>query len=139
MNTVLTVIFIVSGLFVAVFLLAKMREMRTKKPFFLLRAVSQGDHRVRDVYQSATNKYSDAKEKGKFWVTKQLPLQTKTLLSKAETLVKEKSEKYIGNIRNSRLLGDNREGISEFFKNLSEKEEERAEENADSENRDKIN
>lgn len=118
----LTIIFILSGVGLIMLILVKMRSIQTKKPVLLLGLISLGDYRVRDVYQKTTHHYSEVKEKGRVLVTKQLPMHSKNLLNKAETLVKEKSEKYLGNIRNSRLLNNKKEGLSEFFKNLSDKE-----------------
>ncbi len=124
----LTIIFALSGVGIILLILVKLRALQTKKPAILLGLISLGDHRVRNVYQKTTHHYSEVKEKGRVLVTKQIPMHSKNLLNKAETLVKEKSEKYLGNIRNTRLLNNKREGLSEFFKNLSDKE------NGDSQN-----
>lgn len=124
----LTTIFALSGICIIVLILVKMRVLQTKKPAPLLGLISLSDYRVRNVYQKATHHYSETKEKGRIFVTKQLPMHSKNLLNKAEILVKEKSEKYLGNIRNSHLLNNKKEGLSEFFKNLSDKE------NGDSQN-----
>lgn len=120
----LTIIFALSGIGLIVLILVKMKALQTKKPALLLGLISLGDHRVRDVYQKTTHHYSEVKEKGRVLLTKQLPMHSKNFLNKAETLVKEKSEKYLGNIRNSRLLNSKKEGLSEFFKNLRDKENE---------------
>ncbi len=117
-----TTIFILSGVGIVVMLLVKMKALKTRKQTLLLGLISLGDYRVRNVYQKMTHHYSEVKEKGRVLVTKQLPMHSKNLLNKAETLVKDKSEKYLSNIRNSRLLNNRKEGLSEFFKNLSDKE-----------------
>jgi len=124
----LTIIFLLSGLSIATLVLVKIQALKTKRAPLLLDFISSGDHHVREIYQNMTHRYSDLKEKGNVLITKQLPMHTKNLLNKTENLVKEKSEKYIGNIRNTRLLNNRKKGISEFFKNLSDKE------NADSQN-----
>ncbi len=124
----LTIIFALSGIGLIILILVKMKTLQTKKPDLLLGLISLGDHRVRNVYQKTTHHYSEVKEKGIVLVTKQLPMHSKNILNKAEILVKEKSEKYLGNIRNSRLLNNKKKGLSEFFKNLSDKE------NGDSQN-----
>jgi len=124
----LTIIFALSGVGIILLILVKLRALQTKKPTLLLGLISLGDHRVRNVYQKTTHHYSEVKEKGRILVTKQIPMHSKNLLNKVETLVKEKSEKYLGNIRNTRLLNNKKEGLSEFFKNLSDKE------NGDSQN-----
>ncbi|MHB0977912.1 MAG: hypothetical protein ACYC1K_00680 [Minisyncoccota bacterium] len=117
-----TTIFVLSGVGIVVMLFVKMKALKTRKQTLLLGLISLGDYRVRNVYQKMTHHYSEVKEKGRVLVTKQLPMHSKNLLNKAEILVKDKSEKYLSNIRNSRLLNNRKEGLSEFFKNLSDKE-----------------
>jgi len=99
-------------------------ESKRQKSFFFFRLISKGDERFRDFSHQATHAYSEYKEKGEFFFRKQLPLHTKNLANKTEALVKEKSEKYLGNIRNSKLLQPKNEGISDFFKNMKVLEEE---------------
>lgn len=57
---------------------------------------------------------------------KQLPLHTRNFMNKSEAVIKEKSQKYLGDIRNTKLLRPKNEGISEFFKTMSEMEKETA-------------
>jgi len=127
----LTIIFITSGLCIIGLVLIKMQALKTKRSMLLLEFISNGDHHVREIYQNTTHQYFDIKEKVIIFITKQFPMHTKNLLNKTETLVKEKLEKYTGNIRNSRLLNRKKEGISEFFKNLSEKENEDSQNGSD--------
>ncbi|CAN5132465.1 hypothetical protein BH11PAT3_BH11PAT3_1170 [soil metagenome] len=117
-------IFYISGACIALFLLAKVLESKRRKSFFFLRLISKGDERFRDLSLQVTHAYSEYKEKGEFFFRKQLPLHTKNLVNKIEALVKEKSEKYLGDIRNSKLLQPKNEGISDFFKNMKVLEEE---------------
>lgn len=114
-------LFALSGMTLATLIVAKRIENRSGKRFFLLRAISKGDAHVRDLYQRSLNFYSEGKDKSLFFFKKQLPLKVKRGLTKAQTLIQEKVESRFGNVRNSRLL-KRQEGISEFFKNISEVE-----------------
>ena len=116
-----TILFIVSGLLIAGLIFAKMVELKRKKQFFLLRLVSLGDHRVREWSHQAAHSYDELKERAMFFIEKQLPLHSKNTLNKTKGFLKEKTDKYMGDIRNTKLLKRN-EGISEFFKNISDKE-----------------
>jgi len=118
----LTIIFAVSGLCVVILLLTKMQELKHKKSMFPLNFISKSDHRIREITHLATHHYSELKEKGEFMLKKQLPLHSKNIYNKTKALVNEKVEKHLGDIRNTRLLGNKKDGISEFFKNLSDKE-----------------
>ena len=119
-------IFYISGACIALLILAKVLESKRRKSFFFLRLISKGDERFRDISVQATHAYSEYKEKGEFFLSKQLPLHTKNFVNKSETLAKEKFEKYLGDIRNSRFLQPKNEGISDFFKNMKVLEEENA-------------
>jgi hypothetical protein len=127
---ILTTVFIVSGACILLLLLAKMWEMKHKKPFFLLGFISNGDHHIRNWSQVSVHAYSELKEDASFFVKKQIPLHSKNILNKTEVLIKEKTEKLMGDMRNARLLKSKNEGISEFFKNVSEMEKENAEESS---------
>lgn len=126
-------IFYVSGAVVAILLLAKIWESKRRKSFMFLNLISKGDEGFRNFSHDATHAYSVFKEKGDFFIRKQLPLHTRNTINKTEILIKEKAEKYLGNMRNSKLLHPRSEGISEFFKNISEMEKQSAEalENSD--------
>lgn len=119
---ILYITFAVSGAVIVLLLLTKVLEIKHKKKFILSRVISKGDHRIRVLSHNATHQYSVLKEDTGFFIKQQLPLHTKNILKKVEAHAKEKSEKYIGNIRNTRLIKPRNEGISEFFKNMSEKE-----------------
>ncbi len=124
----LIIIFALSGICLIILLSTKMREIKHQRTIFPLNFISRSDHRIREVSHLATKHYSELKEKGEFVLTKQIPLHSKNILNKTKTLINEKIEKHLGDIRNTRLLGDKKDGISEFFKNLSDKE------NGDSQN-----
>jgi hypothetical protein len=116
----LTIIFAVSGVCLCILVGAKMWQVKHKKTFFLLNLISKSDHRIKEVTHRATYHYSEIKEKGGFMLKKQLPLHSKNIMNKTETLIREKSEKYFGNIRNTRLLKPKTGGISEFFRNMAD-------------------
>jgi hypothetical protein len=118
---VLQIIFALSGIAIVILLSAKMYQEKRKKSVFLLRGIGRGDERVRALSQKVTHHYSHAKEKTDFFLKKQLPLHTKNFINKTNATLKEKSEHYIGNIRGSKFLKKS-DGLPEFFKNISEKE-----------------
>ena len=115
------IIFALSGIAIVVLISAKMWQEKRKKSVFLLRGIGRGDEHVRKISQHAVRHYSEAKEKTDFFLKKQLPLHTRNIINKTQTTLKEKSEHYIGNIRGSRFLKKS-DGLPEFFKNISEKE-----------------
>ena len=115
----LTYAFFISGLAIVALLLAKRLEMKYKRRFFLLRAVSKRDVHVRELYHKAVHAYSDAKERTFYLVTKHLPLHVRNYSNKALSYAREKALKYLGDIRDSRLL-NKPDGMSEFFKNVSD-------------------
>lgn len=108
---------------VALLLLTKIWEERNRKSFFLLTLISRGDENIRTLSHELTHYYADAKSKADVFVRKQLPLKTKSLATKTNTLIKERSEEFFGNIRGSRFLKKS-DGISEFFKSMSDMENE---------------
>jgi hypothetical protein len=118
----LTTIFFLSGLVIALLLFAKKIEMEHKRTFILLKAISRGDERVRDLSHQLAHTYSEGKEKLFFFATKQLPMRSKTLWSKAGTQAQEIGEAYLEKIRGAKILKRGDQGISEFFKNLRDKE-----------------
>ncbi len=112
-------IFILSGVGIVTLTVAKRLEEKRRAQTIVLRAVSKGDERMRDIHHKALHHYSYSKEKFAFWFKKQLPLKLKSLWHKVQLYVREKSVEYLGDVRNSRLLKKS-DGISEFFKNISE-------------------
>ncbi len=121
---VLAFIFILSGVAIATLTLAKRFEMKKGSlagKTFLLRAVSRGDERARDLYHKSLRFYTEGKHKFLFFAKKQAPLKIRIYINKALAYAKEKGENRFGNIRNSRLIRKP-DGISEFFKSISEVE-----------------
>src|SRR5689334_5591114 len=106
-----SILFVISGLFIAGLVSAKMVEMKRRKPLLPLKLISLGDHRVREWSHIAAHGYAEWKERGLFFLEKQLPLHSKNTMNKAKGFLKEKAEKYMGDIRNTKLLKKN-EGIS---------------------------
>lgn len=136
---ILNIIFAFSGLVIAALIIAKVWEDKHKRKPFLLRWVSLGDEHVRVLSHELAHQYAEWKEDLHFFATKQLPLHSKNIINKTEALAKERMQKYIGDIRGSKFLRKN-DGLSEFFKNISERENGRIDdsmESGDSQSEDK--
>lgn len=114
-------IFAFSGIVIVLLSVSKKLEEIRKRPFFISKLISKGDIHIREIYHRIVHLYSDGKEKIIFFVQKQMPMHLKNLFNKSVTFLKEKREQYTNNMRNSRLIKKN-EGISEFFKNMSDLE-----------------
>lgn len=114
----LITVFLVSGVALILLVGAKYLEERRQKPFLILNLISKGNLHVRDLSHKATHDYAEFREWAEFFAKKQLPLHSKNLLNKSQTLVQEKSAKYLELIRDSKLL-KKPDGISEFFKTIS--------------------
>ncbi|MDZ4205676.1 MAG: hypothetical protein U1C12_00450, partial [Patescibacteria group bacterium] len=54
-----------------------------------------------------------------FFFKKQIPIHSRNSLNKLLTFLKKKKEQYVVSMRDSRLLKKS-DGISEFFKNMSD-------------------
>lgn len=115
---ILIIIFIISGAGLILLMTAKRLEQRGTT-LFILGAISLGDARARRLYHESIRSYSETKEKLLFLVEKQLPLRAKNLWNKSTTYLKDRVEKSLGDIRGSRLLKKS-DGLSEFFKNISD-------------------
>ena len=111
-------IFTFSGLAILTLTVAKKLEEKRKKQFFILKAISKGDIHIRELYHKAVHFYSEGKEQVSFFFKRQIPIHSRNFLNKSISFLKEKRGQYIGNMRNSRLLKKS-DGISEFFKNMS--------------------
>lgn len=122
-NMILNIIFVISLLGILTLVVSKMLEEKSKKRPIFLRLVSLGDERVRNATIEFAHLYSEWKERGKFFLENQLPLHSKNLMNKAATLVKDKFEKHVGDIRGSKFLKKS-DGLSEYFKSISEKDNE---------------
>jgi hypothetical protein len=112
-------LFVISGAMIATLTVAKRIEEKKKRTPLVLRVVSRSDERIRELHGEALRKYSQTKDKSAFWIKKQLPLKLKSLVNKMQAYAKEKGEEYLGDMRDSRLIKKS-DGISEFFKNISE-------------------
>ncbi|MBI2086611.1 MAG: hypothetical protein HYT69_00315 [Candidatus Zambryskibacteria bacterium] len=112
-------LFTFSGLVLATLFVSKRLEERKKTSVFFLKLISRGDERIRNYHHKVLRLYSEGKELTAFWIKKQLPMRAKNFWNKFIAYIKEISEKYAGNMRNARLLKKS-EGISEFFKNISD-------------------
>lgn len=114
-------LFFLSALVIGVMLVSKTIEEKRGKSLFVLRAISRGDEKARYWLEKGLHQYSIRKEKILIFVTKQLPLKSKSYWNKFQSWAKEAGAKYASDLRNSKLLRrSDSEGISEFFKNISE-------------------
>lgn len=118
---VVEILFIVSGVMIAILILAKLWEEKKKSPVFILAGISRADGQMRIWSHNITEYYAKARERVQFLVYKQLPLRSKNIFYKTTDKVKEKTKEYIGDIRGSKFLKKS-DGISEFFQSLSEME-----------------
>ncbi|MFZ2049102.1 MAG: hypothetical protein WAV25_02300 [Minisyncoccia bacterium] len=122
------IIFVLSGVVIVFLIVAKTWEIRRHKSVWVLNLIGKADVHIREYSHGLVHKYSVYKEKSEIVIKKQLPLQAKNIANKTEALLRGKFEKYVGDIRNTRFLNSkNKEGISEFFKNMKDLEEETAE------------
>lgn len=112
-------LFVIAGLGLAALTLSKRFELKRKHKGLLLKAISRGDEQARRLYHEALRFYDEGTHKASFVIKKQLPLKAKSYFNKFVAFMKERGEERFGNIRNSRFIKKN-EGISEFFKNISE-------------------
>ncbi len=117
----LIAIFTVSGLAILTLVSAKSLERKRRKPFLILTLISRGDIHVRALYHKAVHLYSDSKEKTWFLLKKQVPKHSRNSLNKLLSFIREKREQYVGKMRDSRLL-KKPDGMSEFFKSMSDVE-----------------
>ena len=113
-------IFALSGFTIATMLLAKTFEVKGNKKFFLLKAISMADERMRALRHRVLHFYSEGKHKTGFIIKKQLPLKAKNYWNKAVSFTKEQSERII-NKRGAREISKP-ENISEFFRSIAEVE-----------------
>ncbi len=120
------IIFYSSGAIIALLIFAKVWESKRDKPFFFLSVISKSDARLRQLSHDATHAYSEYKERGEFFFKKQLPLRARSFWNKVMAWVKNNIDKHVGDIRNTRLLNHKKDGISEFFRNISNNESDAA-------------
>ncbi|KKQ83597.1 MAG: hypothetical protein UT07_C0002G0009 [Parcubacteria group bacterium GW2011_GWB1_38_8] len=112
------VIFTISGMIVFLLPLAKRLESKQGKSFLIFRLISKGDFYVREIYHWMVHLYFEGKERSSFLIKRQIPLHSKNFSNKLTVYLREKRIQYFNNMRDSRLLKKS-DGISEFFKNMS--------------------
>jgi hypothetical protein len=115
----ITLLFAISGFIIVSMALAKKWEERRKRPTIILSAISKGDAWVKNMNHHAADIYTQGRERSLFIIQKQAPLRAKSFWNKFVAYVQKMSDKYVGDVRDSRLLKRSG-GISEFFKNISE-------------------
>lgn len=111
-------IFTISGLAISILIVAKKFEQKRRKTFLIFKLISKSNIRLRRLYHTLVHLYSEGKEKVSFFLKRQIPLHSKNSSNKLFSYLVAKKEKYINNMRDSRLLKKS-DGISEFFKNMS--------------------
>ncbi len=116
---IITSIFAFSGLSMILLLVSKRLEEKRKRTLFISNAISKGDTRIRGLYQKIVRLYSEGKERISFFYKKQVPIHSKNFLNKLVIFLRKMRERYIVSMRDSKLLKKS-DGISEFFKNMSE-------------------
>ncbi len=117
----LSFVFFFSGVVLAVLLVAKRMDEKRKTGVFLLKLISRGEERARELHREAIKRYSQGKDQTHFFIRKQLPRYSKSSFNKLLAYLEESIKKYFNNLRDSRLLKKD-EGISEFFKSMAEVE-----------------
>lgn len=112
-------IFGISGLAIILLITTKKLGERRKRRFFILSVISKGDIHIRKFYHRIVHFYSEGKEQALFILKKQVPKHSKNFFNKLLTFLKKKREQYVVSMRDSRLL-KKPDGISEFFKSMSD-------------------
>lgn len=110
--------FTISGFAITSLLVAKKWGEKRRKPFLILYIISKGDIRIRGLYHQAVHLYSEGKERVLFFFKKQISIHFRNSLNKLLTFLRTKREQYLVTMRDSKLLKKS-DGISEFFKNMS--------------------
>ncbi len=118
---VLSYFFFFSGAVMVVLMIAKRIEEKKRKTLYVLRLISRGDEYCRKLHARVLGSYSSGKERAYFMVAKQLPRYSRSSLNKAVSRLEDKMSQYLERLRDSHLLKKD-EGISEYFKSISEVE-----------------
>jgi len=116
---IITSLFAFSGLSIILLLVAKRLEEKRKRIFFISNAISKGDTRIRGLYLKVVRLYSEGKERISFFYKKQIPIHSRNSLNKLLIFIRKRREQYAVSMRDAKLLKKS-DGISEFFKNMSE-------------------
>lgn len=117
----LIVIFTISGFAILTLITVKNLEKKQGRQFFITRAISRGDIHTREIYHKTVHFYSDGKEKVIFFYQKRIPIHSRNLLNKGLTFLRKRREQYTNSMRDSKLFKKS-DGLSEFFKNMSDVE-----------------
>ena len=112
-------IFAISGTAIVTLIAAKSLEARMGKPLFIFGWIMKSDKLIRHLHHKTLELYSVGKERASFFFTRQVKIHSKNTFNKLVTFLKGKRDQYENNMRNSRLLKKS-DGISEFFKNMSD-------------------
>jgi hypothetical protein len=126
----LQITFALSGAVIVAIILAKLREDRSKRKPAFLRLISLGDERARTLSHELAHRYTELKDEADFFINKELPFKTRNFVNRTNQAIKERFDKYVGDIRGSRLM-KRPDGLNEFYKSLSEKENGRIDETMD--------
>lgn len=114
-------LFAISGTAIITLVTAKMVEEKIRRPIFISKWISKSDEHIRVWHHQVLHLYSESKEKILLVINKKIKLHSKNTFNKFVTYLNEKKERYETNMRNSRLLKKS-DGISEFFKSISDVE-----------------
>ena len=114
-------IFTISGVAIAVLILSKKYELRFKKSTLVLRLVSKGDERLKELNHRLAEHYLKARDGVERFIKKTVRMRVKLNLNKATGFVKERMDEYSESLRDAKLLKKS-DGLSEFFKNIKEVE-----------------
>ncbi|MEK7461533.1 MAG: hypothetical protein AAB586_00465 [Patescibacteria group bacterium] len=112
------VTFGISGLAIILLIATKRLELKNERDFFILDVISKGNIHIRKLYHQVVHLYSEGKERMLFLIHKQLPIYYRKSHNKLLTFTEKKREQYFISMRDSKLLKKS-DGISEFFKNIS--------------------
>ncbi|MDP2651268.1 MAG: hypothetical protein Q8O98_01605 [bacterium] len=124
----LTITFAVSGGVLALLIIAKRYAKRYKILSYPLKLISHGDERARELVGQLAHLYSESKERLVVYIKKDLPMDIKVIWSKLETWYDEEGRDHLQRIRDTKLLRKKDDGISEFFKSISERDSGRIDE-----------
>ena len=113
------IIFATSGMVIVLLAVTKRAGEKRKKPFLISTIISKGDAHIRRLYHRMVHLYSESKEKTLFFFQRQIPIHSRNSFNKFLYFLREKKGQYANNMRDSRLL-KKPDGISEFFKSMSE-------------------
>jgi len=116
---VLVTIFTISGVSILTLTTAKRVELKRGKTPGILNLVAKGDTYLRNLNHRIFEYYFGGKDGLDFFFTKWIPVQTKLSFNKALNRLRGQLDEYIHDMRDAKLLKKS-DGISEFFKNISD-------------------